>query len=374
MKTYDVVVIGGGLGGLTSALYLQKCGASVLVIEKNEYPFHRVCGEYISNEVRGYLVHLGVSFDELGVTEINQLEVSAPNGNLLKTPLTLGGFGISRYKLDDYLYKLAQSKGVEFCVGTAAETILFQENKFEITTTNNTIVRANYVIAAYGKRSKLDKILGRAFIEKRSPFVGIKYHIAYNFPKDKIALHNFKDGYCGISAIEDNKNCLCYLTHRSNLKHHKTIENLEKQVLSENPFLKEIFSNAEKLYAKPEVINEISFASKTAIENSLFMVGDTAGLIPPLCGNGMAMAIHAGKMASDCILSALNQEITRQEAENSYTLAWKKQFENRLWAGRNLQQLFGKNWLTNQSISLLKTQPRLLKKIISFTHGNEIII
>ncbi|MDA7730158.1 FAD-dependent oxidoreductase [Salibacteraceae bacterium] len=46
---YQVIVIGGGLGGLCSALHLSLKGIKVLLIEKNAYPKHKVCGEYISN-------------------------------------------------------------------------------------------------------------------------------------------------------------------------------------------------------------------------------------------------------------------------------------------------------------------------------------
>ena len=56
----DVIIIGGGLAGLTNAIHLSKLGKKVLLIEKNEYPKHKVCGEYISNEVLPYLEFLGL--------------------------------------------------------------------------------------------------------------------------------------------------------------------------------------------------------------------------------------------------------------------------------------------------------------------------
>ena len=47
---------------------------------------------------------------------------------------------------------------------------------------------------------------------KLNNYIGVKYHIKINWPEDLIALHNFENGYCGISQIEGNKYCLCYLT------------------------------------------------------------------------------------------------------------------------------------------------------------------
>jgi hypothetical protein len=77
---------------------------------------------------------------------------------------------------------------------------------------------------------------------------------------------------------------------------------MERNILWKNPHLKQIFLEAEFLYDKPEVINEISFSPKKQIENHIIMIGDTAGLITPLCGNGMAMAIHGAKLISEIIL------------------------------------------------------------------------
>ncbi|HNU89628.1 MAG TPA: FAD-dependent oxidoreductase, partial [Ferruginibacter sp.] len=50
-STTDITIIGGGLAGLVSAIHLSKAGLAVTLIEKNEYPKHKVCGEYVSNEV-----------------------------------------------------------------------------------------------------------------------------------------------------------------------------------------------------------------------------------------------------------------------------------------------------------------------------------
>ena len=60
MVNDNTIIIGGGLGGLTTAALLAKGGREVLLIEKKTYPFHRVCGEYVSNEVQGFLEKEGL--------------------------------------------------------------------------------------------------------------------------------------------------------------------------------------------------------------------------------------------------------------------------------------------------------------------------
>ena len=52
---FDVIIVGGGLAGLVCAIELGKAGKQVLLVEKKAYPYHKVCGEYVSNEVLPYL-------------------------------------------------------------------------------------------------------------------------------------------------------------------------------------------------------------------------------------------------------------------------------------------------------------------------------
>ena len=363
---YDIIIIGGGLAGLVSSIQLSKGGKKVLLIEKKKYPFHRVCGEYISNETRPFLTSLGLDLDKLGVKQISRFRFTSPSGRILETDLDLGGFGVSRYRIDEELYKLSKSIGTNFLLENSVESVEFEDGKFTIKTVFDTF-ESKYVIGTFGKRTKLDATLQRDFFNKRSPYIGVKYHIKTDFPKDLIALHNFKDGYCGISAIEEDKYCLCYLTTRENLRQHGTIPEMEKNILWKNPHLQKIFTKSTFLYEKPEVINEISFAPKTTIENHILMAGDTAGLITPLCGNGMAMAIHGAKLLSDSILQNFND---RDLVEKTYQQTWKENFKQRLWIGRNVQKLFGNEVVSEIALSTMKSIKPLLKMVMKATHGS----
>src|SRR5437762_8067641 len=108
----EVAIAGGGLAGLALAILLARKGYSVVLFEKEQYPFHKVCGEYISYESWDFLQDLGVDLDALNVSHIKRLQVSAPNGKMLEQDLTLGGFGISRYALDHTLALIARASGV----------------------------------------------------------------------------------------------------------------------------------------------------------------------------------------------------------------------------------------------------------------------
>jgi flavin-dependent dehydrogenase len=291
------------------------------------------------------------------------------NGRNTLLPLDLGGFGISRYTLDNFLYQKAQQAGVEFFLNTEVESVEFSEDEFSVKTSHEKLT-SSLVIGAFGKRSKLDAELTRNFFKKRSPYVGVKYHIRTQHPGDLIALHNFRGGYCGISNIEDGKTNLCYLTLRENVKRFKNIREMEEKVLYKNPHLKSAFKNSDFLFDKPETINEISFETKEPVWNHVLMAGDSSGMITPLCGNGMAMAIHAGKIVTDLIIKYHRENLSREWLENTYATSWKKNFSNRLRFGRFVQHyLFGSEFTSNLAVNLAVYSKPIAKKIIRSTHG-----
>ena len=374
MKENEVIIIGGGLAGLTAAIHLRKLDIPVTIIEKNSYPKHKVCGEYISNEVLPYLNWLNISVDELQPTHINKLQFSTSSGKTIHTRLPLGGFGISRYTLDNYLYNKALKNGVTV-LQDAVTNIHFDNNTFAIITANGTTIKATWVIGAFGKRSNIDIQLNRDFIQQKSPWLAVKAHYEGNFSNDVVGLHNFNGGYCGVSKVEDDKMNICYLASFESFKVCKSSSEYQEKVLEQNPHLKTIFQNSKLLFEKPLTISQISFEQKQPVEQHILMIGDTAGLIHPLCGNGMAMAIHSAKIVSEVIADFSNGKIkTRAAMEQTYTKQWNKTFSARLKTGRLLANILLQPKLSGFLFRIILVAPFLLPMIIKKTHGKPIII
>jgi len=372
---FAVALVGGGLAGLSLSILLAKAGHKVVLFEKEKYPFHKVCGEYISMESRNFLEKLGLNLSQLNLPFIKKLLVSSPKGHFIKSDLDPGGFGISRYYLDNKLKELAAENGVTIHDETKVNEVLFEDETF-LVKFNGGQVEAAMAAGSFGKKSNLDIKWQRDFIRQKpnklNNYIGVKYHVKYDFPSDTIALHNFKNGYCGISKVEDDKYCLCYLTTARNLKeNNNSIKEMEKNVLYKNPFLEKIFSEAQFLFSKPVTISQISFDKKTQVQNHLLMTGDAAGMITPLCGNGMSMALHSSKIAFDNIDLFLARKITREEMEKRYATQWQQQFSGRLRNGRMIQKLFGKVAVTNFFIKSIKHFPFLIRQMISATHGSK---
>ncbi len=372
-QTYDACIIGGGLAGLALSIQLAKLGYEVALFEKEQYPFHKVCGEYISLESWDFIESLGLSLTKMQLPILTKLIVTAPNGNQLQQTLPLGGFGISRYKLDAALKEIAITNNVYLFDNCKVNDVIFLNDESHLQTSKGDFI-CRICCGSFGKRSNLDVKWNRPFANQKpnklNNYIGIKYHVKTIFPDDTIALHNFDNGYCGISKIEEDKYCICYLTNAENLKaNNNSIDAMEKNILQKNPHLKSIFENCEKLYDSPVTISQISFNKKTLVENHILMLGDAAGMITPLCGNGMSMALQSSKIASGFIHEFLSGKIKRASLEAGYILQWKSTFSKRLQAGRWIQALFGKVWITNFFIWVMKKFPTLTKSLIKQTHG-----
>ncbi|MBB5634719.1 flavin-dependent dehydrogenase [Pedobacter cryoconitis] len=366
----DVLIIGGGLAGLTAALHLQKTGIAVILIEKDTYPHHKVCGEYVSNEILPYLQWLDADPAILRPSIITRLQFSTIQGNSIFTRLPLGGFGVSRYQLDNFLYEKFIAKG-GLVIQDTVNHVIFGKESFTVSTKNKQQFIVRQVIGAYGKRSSLDLKLKRTFIQQKSPFLAVKAHYTGEFQNDLIALHNFKGGYCGVSKVEDQKINICYLADYNTFKTHKNIGIYQEKVLYQNKHLKDIFERCTPLFETPLTISQLSFGARKTVTDHILMIGDTAALIHPLCGNGMAMAIHSAQICATLLTAFFKGDISsRTELEKRYIISWNQNFKSRLRMGSTLSAILSKEYLAEKLISGMVNIPFVLPMLIKKTHGH----
>lgn len=368
MKEQEVMIIGGGLAGLVNAIILARAGFSVTLFEKKSYPRHKVCGEYISNEVKPLLQQIDAFPYDLKPVAIKRFSISSVNGKVAECDMPLGGFGISRYRLDEFLYNKALEAGANVEVNEEVRNVFFIDQHFRLELKSGQERQCQVLIGAHGKRSLMDHRLDRAFIKNKSPFLGLKMHYQAHWPEDLVSLHNFEGGYCGISRVEEGRVNFCFLIRQSAFRAHAGFQELENELLLRNPQIQAFLAEAKPLFEKPLVISNISFASKPLIEEHVLMCGDAAGMIHPLCGNGMAMAIQGAAFCSQQVTAFLKGQIDRATMEANYRQQWQGAFRARLNFGRRVQKLFGHNLLSNAGVGILSKQPQLLRTLVRQSH------
>lgn len=371
MQKSDLIFVGGGLAGLTAGIHLALKGFAVIIIERNNYPAHKVCGEYLSNETLPYLRWLGVDVEEANA-QVNRFSFSQAGQKTITAALPLGGVGISRYKLDYLLYQRAVASGC-IIIRDTVKDITYDDGRFIVKAESHMFTSA-LVFGSFGKWSNIDKALSRSFAIKKSPWVAVKAHYQGNVPDDEVGLYGFPGGYCGVSKVENGIVNICYLASYKSFKRYKNIAAYQKEVLFKNENLKNILYTATPILDKPITISRISFDKKSLVENHVVMIGDSAGLIHPLCGNGMAMAIHSAKIASELSVDFLQGKIGREAFEKNYTKIWNKHFNKRLYIGRLLARLIASPAATKPFLILLRSFPFLMRFMIKQTHGKVISV
>lgn len=367
-----MIIIGGGLAGLTAAIHLAQKGQNVTLFEKDDFPRHKVCGEYLSREVTPYLDNLRIPLEDLQPKKLSRLLYSTPAGRSLELQLPLGAFGVSRYAFDNLLYQTVLANGVEVIFEKVLEVEYLADN-FKVITAQNEYTAA-HVLGSFGKRSLLDKKLDRQFFSKPAPWVAVKSHYKLkSFPDDLVALHNFHGGYCGLSQTESGSINMCYLASYESFKEHKDPLKFNQKVLRKNPFLNDFLSEASPIFEQPLSIAQISFHKKESVKDHMLMLGDAAGLIHPLCGNGMAIAIHSAKIASEELLRHLETGSTRNEMETAYKRRWEETFSQRFNMAKWLQKILLREKVAEMSQTLISKVPFLLPQIIKQTHGSPFV-
>lgn len=367
---FDTAIIGGGLAGLALSIDLTRRGYSVIVIEKGDYPRHKVCGEYISMESHEYLKNICPELTKLNLPQITKFKLSSTGKTSFNTTLDLGGFGISRYLLEDLLFIEAKNIGVTFMLNQKASDIQFNSDaQLHTIITNSNIVNANLVCNATGRKSNFET---KDKPKKRltTNYVGVKYHIRIDKNVDVIEIHNFPGGYCGTSKIEDGKSCLCYIVNSKKLNSvNNSITELEKRFLYKNKNLKELFTTAEFVSEKPVTISGINFQIKESFSDNIFFLGDSAGSIAPITGNGMSMALKSSFILAHYIDNYFSKKTTKQQLIDNYKEFWNKEFSIRIKLSRHFQKLSEYPFLTNITIRLFNTFPSIAKSVIRHTHG-----
>lgn len=377
---WDVAVIGGGPAGCSAAIRLAEQGMKVVLFEAKTYPHDKMCGEFLSPECAGLLDALGVSqpVSRAGAVTIQTARLSAPDGTTWETHLPGDALGLSRKTLDAILAERAQALGVSVREGTPVTAIEGNlRDGFEVEAhqkTQEQRLRARVVIGAHGKRGALDRALKRSFLHNRQPYMALKAHFHGPPIPGRIELHGFPGGYCGFSEIEGGAVVVCLLVHERVFSRFRqpgggAADAFAAWMQGQNSYLRAWLSQAERIHPRWISIAQVPFCAKKIVEQEVLMTGDSAGLIVPLAGNGISMALEGGMIAAHHAAAFLRREISAGELRSEYPRSWNRQFGGRLRLGRMLQPLMLRPAALGGMLRLLMLLPPLGQYLVKNTRG-----
>lgn len=263
---HAITIAGGGLSGLSLGIALRQRGVQVTIHEAGTYPRHRVCGEFICGVRPDTLTALGIPdiFDHAPVHHSTAWFMGAER--IRTAPLPAPGVGISRYLLDETLQqKFRDSGGILL---TSSRAIPSTEPGF---------------LWAAGR------------VPAKGRWVGLKCHTKNLTLSADLEMHLGRNGYVGLSKIENNRVNICGLFRR------------DPAARGKGSALLKSYLRAGGLAALAEQItepDEDSFAAvagfRMGYQNSSAPgLGDSFGMIPPFTGNGMSMAFESAEAALD---------------------------------------------------------------------------
>ncbi len=370
---YDVAIVGGGLAGCSAAIQLAGQGRRVLLLEKQRYPAHKLCGEFLSVEVQAMFARLGIRepVRRAGAHRISLARVTTPEGAVFESPLPGTALGLSRFVLDRLLFERARAAGADARDGVPVRAVAGTlDDGFALETAAGETFAARLVLGAYGKRSLLDRKLDRAFLQAKSPFVAFKAHYEGVQMPGVIELHAFPGGYCGLSHVEGGRVNACWIAHAQTLKSAGGApEAMIERSLKKNPALARRFGVMRRVSERFVAVGQVTLASKGAFAGDVCMIGDTAGMIAPMCGDGMAMALRAAEMAVPRASAFLDGALAAPAFRDGYTRAWRREFGLRMRLGRWMHHAYCHPALARLGVGVCRRLPGLGRWLIRKTRG-----
>lgn len=345
MDVKECIIIGGGVAGLSAAIRLAELGIHALVLEAGKYPGHRICGEFFSPECLPILVNWGI---ELGATIEKGCFVIGDREILFSLPKPAGG--ISRYLFDMKLVEIARSKGAEVRTEAIVSSLKITDaGPYEVCLSDGTTYYSHRLMIGTGRLPNLT--------EKKSPvYAGFKAHFEGIHNPQTIEMHCFDGGYVGISPISSDVTNVAALVRLNRLE-PDFMENLQRK--KGMKLFAERMQGSRMIFSQwmSGQIPEFGIRHNPPWPN-VYWIGDAAGSIPPICGDGLAIALTTGLMAADYLHS---------NDPAGYQKAWHKRYRSRFFWGKCLHSVMARSYLSRLAVPCCRWIPSLPAEVFSLT-------
>lgn len=315
----DAVIIGGGPAGSAAGIELARAGRPVAIIERTLAMHDKVCGDFLSGEAVEALEQLGVEIAKLRAETIERVRLV---GSMHKSsaPLPFAAFSVTRRALDEALLRQAAERGALVLRGHTAEALHRSDGGWQVEVMSaggSCVLRARDVVLATGKHDM--RGLPRPEGEHNG-LVGLKMYLRLA-AEQRAALAGvievvlLEGGYGGLSLVEDGVANLCFVMNRNVVRSRGARWDAVIAILREHPDLRRRLDGAEPLLARPLAVSPIpyGYVRRDAIAPGVWCVGDQAAVIPSFTGDGVALALHSGRLAAGRMLEATSAEAFQAE-------------------------------------------------------------
>jgi flavin-dependent dehydrogenase len=373
---YDAAIVGAGVAGGSIACVLAEMGWDVILLERQSAPGHKVCGEFLSPEAMGTLAAMGLAGVVLSLnpSRIDSVLLTSSEGSALDIPLPGTALGVSRIRLDGALLAAAREKKADVRTGFTVTSVSFAERSFRIEARHPDgpqSIEARTVIGAWG-RSPDVRLADRRQRAFHHPYVGVKTHYEGIRMGQVVELYFFPGGYFGVSPIEGNRvNAAGLLTRQAFHRAGKRIADAVQAAACLNPaFARRLFS-VRPVAGTEKAVSPVQISRRPFAWDRVAHIGDAAVTIPPLCGDGMAMALRSAELCANFADRHLRGKMALNEWRSKYARALQQEFARPLKWGNILQLLLGNTHMAPRLFRLGKWSPDLASRLVRLTRLKE---
>lgn len=343
-----IVIAGAGPAGSSLAVRLANLGFKVTLIEREKFPRHKLCGEFISPECLRHFAELGVleAMLSAGGERIFETRFYDRGGRSFAVPSSLldkNGFALSlsRAEMDRLLLEQARAAGVEVLEGTRISEAVLEDRKIIGLRTidgekTEKFITADLFIDATGRSLALSKLVGRKLdvqpnngVSSKSLAIGFKNHLrGAQIAKGVCEIFAFPGGYGGLTTVENGLANLCFLIDSHAARRiGGNADELVANALCRNKMAAKALEHAQPV-RDWLAVSISSFGQATpAKAANLLTVGDAAAFIDPFTGSGMLMALESSRLLAERIETEQRSvEFIAEEYQTDY----QRQFARRL--------------------------------------------
>jgi menaquinone-9 beta-reductase len=341
--SYDLIVAGAGPAGSACAITAARAGARVLLLDKDKFPRHKVCGEFVSSESLRLLESL------LGHERFQmQPQVTSAriflDGKTISFPLAPAARSIPRFDLDAALLEAARKSGAQAEEGVTVQDVA--ENGVFTVRSAGKAFTAKAVVNATGRWSQLTQYEAGG----KEKWLGLKAHFSESPPMQSVDLYFFRGGYCGVTPVDGRSVNACAMVQAG-------VARSLPEVFAAHPELSCRSKDWEPLF--PSVTTSpLYFRKPETCHRGMVLAGDAAGFIDPFAGDGISLALQSGTLAATALRSFLEGKGSLAESQERYGATYLKKlapaFRN---AARLRAALAAPAWLRSLMIGIMGTRP-----------------